>query len=402
MFAAHALLAVVLWAAVVTARTGVTASNSNSTKSAARRYYKTEFSKANPHSVEVMLLHRETEVFGAAVKSAQEQGFSIQGFYHTSTWQPKWASVVTDQLKLLDGFRHTPVNVGDANSSYEVSPLNWTSLLAASDGLYLNVAGPTTADLKKVQQLVNTLPLRHKDKIQFNFNTTVGRDAWGDAKRREALMKDAQLSAGEHSTVQALQRYCQRKVDSGEKAIVYYFHSKSGCCHKPFNSRESNPRASWREYMNAFSLEFPSVCLRAMLAGYSTCGVENQDAHYSGNFWWADCAHVASLSPSENRFDAWSAEFYVQKYSVDFSLARRIGYHCGYSAFNCGLNLYDFDCSREKYRDRLYKLVMGRQLAPSFRGAPHSEDDKRCGDIRGPSYNKNQIKVRAAFVGVKA
>ena len=53
--------------------------------------------------------------------------------------------------------------------------------------------------------------------------------------------------------------------------------------------------------MNAFNIEFPSICLRALLKGYNTCGVENQDAHYSGNFWWADCEHIASLSKPHNR-----------------------------------------------------------------------------------------------------
>jgi len=69
--------------------------------------------------------------------------------------------------------------------------------------------------------------------------------------------------------------------------IIYnYIHnnnnSKSGCCYKDFGSKEKNPRASWREEMNAFNIEFPSICLRALLEGYNTCGVENQDAHYSG------------------------------------------------------------------------------------------------------------------------
>lgn len=47
------------------------------------------------------------------------------------------------------------------------------------------------------------------------------------------------------------------------------------------------PEASWREGMNTFNLEFPSICARAIIRhGYSACGVENQDAHYSGNFWY--------------------------------------------------------------------------------------------------------------------
>lgn len=49
------------------------------------------------------------------------------------------------------------------------------------------------------------------------------------------------------------------------------------------------------------------------IQGYSTCGIENQDAHYSGNFWWADCQHVAALNPPHTRFDAWAYEFFVLK-----------------------------------------------------------------------------------------
>jgi len=176
---------------------------------------------------------------------------------------------------------------------------------------------------------------------------------------------------------------------------------KSGCCYKdPFGPKEKMPRASWREEMNAFTIEFPSICLRALLKGYNTCGVENQDAHYSGNFWWADCAHIASLPKPDNRFDPWSAEFFVQKYSVDHALAKRIGYHCGYSAWNCGINLYDFDCERDMYRDRLFKLVMSSKLAPSMRGKQHTNDTQRCVAIRGKKYNDNQVDVREAFKGI--
>ena len=65
---------------------------------------------------------------------------------------------------------------------------------------------------------------------------------------------------------------------AGEKAVVYYFHSKGGCCSR--KQAAFNPVASWREAMNTFNLEYPSICLRAMLEGYPTCGFEYQDAHY--------------------------------------------------------------------------------------------------------------------------
>mmetsp|Transcript_20410 Transcript_20410/g.34181 ORF Transcript_20410/g.34181 Transcript_20410/m.34181 type:complete len:277 (+) Transcript_20410:401-1231(+) len=252
--------------------------------------------------------------------------------------------------------------------------------------------------------LVDSLQLKHRDKVSIHFNQTVTREAFAQASKQEKermLNEDTEKSAGEVATIQAVQRYCRRKADKGEKAIVYYFHSKSGCCYKhPFNSVEKNPRSSWRSLMNAFNLEFPSICLRAILKGYNTCGVENQDAHYSGNFWWADCEHINALQAPQNRFDAWSAEFFVQRYSVDFGLAKKIGFHCGYSMYNCGVNLYVTDCRRESFRDRLFKLVMSNKWPASYRGTAHTNDTARCQLIRAPgtpAYDANQVAVRNAF-----
>ena len=110
-------------------------------------------------------------------------------------------------------------------------------------------------------------------------------------------------------------------------------------------SDSSNPVASWRELMNTFNIEFPSVCLRALMDGYrsvclpaylsvsyciftllystavhitsvltfssrifhrhSACGVELQEGHFSGNFYWARCDHIAALPPLDSKYDAW-------------------------------------------------------------------------------------------------
>ena len=34
--------------------------------------------------------------------------------------------------------------------------------------------------------------------------------------------------------------------------------------------------------MNTFAIEFPSVCLRALMGGYQVCAMEYQAGHYSG------------------------------------------------------------------------------------------------------------------------
>jgi len=383
----------------------------NHNNSLSKKYHQSGFSRDNPNSVELMILYRERELFHRSVTAAKSAGYSIRGFYHTSTWQNMWEAVILEQIQLLDGKRKVPVDVDKPDTAYKWHDDLWTSLLRASESLFVNVAGPVIEDLHKVTELIKGAGLASLDKIQFGFNKTIGRHDFNganEAKKKEFLANE-QLSSGEYSTIDLLQKYCIEKTNAGEKALVYYIHSKSGCCYKDFGSKEKNPRASWREEMNAFNIEFPSICLRALLKGYNTCGVENQDAHYSGNFWWADCNHIANLNPLNNRYDAWSCEFFVQKYSVDFELARKIGYHCGYSMFNCGRNLYDNDCWRELYRDRLLNLETRYKLLPSFRGTggkhgkAHDNDTQACIDIRSTrvKYDQNQKEVREKFLHVK-
>lgn len=196
--------------------------------SAARRYFKSGFARNNPNSVELMLLYREAEVFAEAVAEARQKGYTIQGFYHTSIWQPRWSDVILEQLKLLDGHRWVPKKPEEMTSEYNLQAGDWASLLGASHSLYLNVAGPSKEDMVKVKALVAAAGLKHGAKVHINYNQTVGRDAWGGAneQQRQALMANQQLTAGEHATIDTLHDYCERKVAKGEKALVYYMHSK--------------------------------------------------------------------------------------------------------------------------------------------------------------------------------
>ena len=73
--------------------------------------------------------------------------------------------------------------------------------------------------------------------------------------------------------------------------------------------------ATWRDVLNEFNLAFPSFCLESIIHGYSACGAYRDPAgisHFSGNFWWADCGHVAALAPVALRPDnAYDAEFTI-------------------------------------------------------------------------------------------
>ena len=211
----------------------------------------------------------------------------------------------------------------DENTTDSVSDLNpqhmfqsGISLLAASDSLHLTVTGPLQIYMNTVKTYIKTLKLLNINKINFIFNQTSQRGEYSDAKdnkpRKAGLMyANKHLSEGESSTIIALHDYCKNEVKHNRKTYVYYIHSKGSCCvRNPYNITHSiDPVASWREVMDTFAIEFPSICLRALNLGYIACGMEQSDAtaHYSGNFWWSTCDHVARLPPLNDRFDAWES-----------------------------------------------------------------------------------------------
>lgn len=325
-------------------------------------------------------MHRIEEV----LRSLRERGFgSIRGFYHVSTWQPRWAEVIDEQLNLLAGFRKFPSSdkkgflspqTDDAFMDYGnyIWDKNhrYTSLLEHSEQLIMNVAiqGDDARSFHLVKNLVDewkrNVPSHVGDKILLHYNRTIPRGSYQQSTplKRIFLSSDETISEGEYSTIQSLRNYCLEKNARGEKAAVYYFHSKGGCCWKsPHQQTFQNPVADWRELMNSMILEFPSLCLRALDQGYATCGVNYQDGHYSGNFWWTDCDHVANLPPLQDRFDYVSNEFYIHSVHWNENVVRLFGGLCAFSSFHSGVNSYNSVCPRSKYLSRLMDLVIQQQ-----------------------------------------
>jgi hypothetical protein len=53
-----------------------------------------------------------------------------------------------------------------------------------------------------------------------------------------------------------------------------------------------------------------------------------------GNFFWANCDHIAALPKLYNRFDSWSVEFYP--FNISKNNAKEIfAENCGYSMHKC-------------------------------------------------------------------
>lgn len=329
--------------------------------------------------VETALRYLEAHRFREAMTAAKQQGYTIRGFYHTSIWRggAEWKAVMAEQLGLVDGKREHLNNIYDRESSLEDNiewgKKQWPSLLRVSDKLHVTVSGTSRADLDKVVSYVDELGLSHRDKLSFTYNQTQERGAFHKLSQadRDRLVRDRpNLSEGESATFMALHDYCSAQSRRGRKALVYYFHLKGSCCTRRTEQLSKRHVTTWREAMNAFTLEFPSICLRAMVDGYDSCGMENQGGTYSGNFWWATCDHVARVPQLTDleKFDAYKVEYAIQKYSSDASKNEDLGAKCGYSAYNCNANHYTVECTRSSYLHKLLQYSQLQALPYNFEG----------------------------------
>lgn len=145
------------------------------------------------------------------------------------------------------------------------------SLLRSTDELHVVIAD-SKGNFGAMHQHIDSLNLRFRKRLHIVYNATIDRKAYRDANAdKQALLRKRQaaelISAGEYASITALHNYCTAKVKEGTRAYVYYFHNKGGCCPK----YPPSPVSDWRDEMNAFALEFPSICMRALNEGYSTC-----------------------------------------------------------------------------------------------------------------------------------
>jgi hypothetical protein len=157
--------------------------------------------------------------------------------------------------------------------------------------------------------------------------------------------------------------------------LLMFIWCQGACCSRGQAAKDPKQLAvaSWRELMNTFNLEYPSICLRALMKGHLTCGVNYEGIHYSGNFWWANCEHVAALDPLFNVLDSFVAEYFLYNTSYHGDNSALLGNNCAFSAFNCNLNLYETECNRPLYRDRLLSYLFAFTDLESFPDTAHGE-----------------------------
>ena len=307
---------------------------------------------------EIELRNLERIRFRNVTKQLNIQGYSVKGFYHVSKWRKYWNEVMEEQLEILDGRRNTFYSSMNSESNYEDK--HWTRLLKVADSIELHIAG-SESDYTAVKNFVNSLELKSASKLKLFRHNTIKRLPT-KAEINAAIQKYPDVTSGEVPTINALHNYCKAEKAANRKALVFYIHNKGGCCSKSSNGPVSN----WRDLMNTWILEFPSICLRALMKGYNACGINYQAAHYSGNFWWANCDYVADIPALADAFDAYEAEFFIFKANITGNISRdTFARNCMYNPFHCKVDHYHDRCPRSKYIPHILQSIKQDELPPN-------------------------------------
>lgn len=192
------------------------------------------------------------------------------------------------------------------------------------------------------------------------------------------------ITLGEYPTITALHEHCKAEVAAGRQSLVFYLHLKSAgliVTSDLIASKQTAP-AFWREAMNTLSIEYSSICLRALLAGYSVCGSLFRHAptsHFAGNFFWASCNHVAQLAPLPSPVtDFEAAEFFLMRTDNDPLNTPEFAKNCAFEVFAASRRFYREPISPVEYISRMQSLI-GSSKLPSCGIYSRKDPSYLCG-----------------------
>ena len=176
------------------------------------------------------------------------------------------------------------------------------------------------------------------------------------------------LTLGEYPTITALHEHCKAEVAAGRQSLVFYMHLKAANLVVRTNTTTSKTTAPafWREVMNTLTIEYSSICLRALLAGSSVCGSLYRHiptSHFAGNFFWASCNHVAQLAPLPSPVtDFEAAEFFLMRTDNSPKKTPDFATKCAYEVLGAKRRFYREPILPVEYIRRLHELLEHRDL----------------------------------------
>lgn len=253
-------------------------------------HYGRSFAQSN---FETAVRYYDKDLFHAALNTADRLNIHFRGFYHVTEDLKYWKEIFEEHLMIMDGkrfqsnlFSKDP-SKAHVDKKRKIARLStgWSSVFDAMDKIHITFEGSSEA-FANLTSLLGSMHIRTGgEKIDVKHYDKVAKEstlAHLSAADRHSLAE----VFGEMYTLNELHSYCTERSKAGDDAYVFYLHNHETNCTSSHQAAALRSATFVHDVVNSFVVEFPSVCLSALLGGYGTCGVDFEAGQYAHNVWW--------------------------------------------------------------------------------------------------------------------
>lgn len=236
---------------------------------------------------ETAVRYYDKDIFHNTLNILHTAKVEMHGFYHIATSLSHWLEVLEEHLMILDGKRFQS-NIFSSRSDKNNIRLStgWSSVLDIIDSVQVRFEG-NEESFSNVTSMLSNMHFRSGiEKITLKqSNNPVATKYFNSSD-----LSDITSMLGEINTINQLHSYCKNKHIAKLKSYVFYMHNQETNCTsfllQGLNQQDFAKEPMLHDIINSFIIEFPSICLTALVGGYATCGTDFENGTYDSNIWW--------------------------------------------------------------------------------------------------------------------
>lgn len=243
-------------------------------------------------NLEAAIRFYDKDLFQASIKVADELNIAVRGFYHISASAPHWEDGFEEMMFFMDGkrfqsnmFPHMG-KIMDKTRQVQHSKLTlgWSSAFEVVDKVNVLFYGSDEQMANMTARYNGMYMSSGLDKINI---THVGHSASSSASSISSSSLKLDTLREHANTLNDLSAYCKEKVQKKQNAFVFYIHNQEACSHNDPLHQSSEFYFQSLDVTDSFLMEYPSVCMSALIGGHATCGVDfTATGYYPNNMFW--------------------------------------------------------------------------------------------------------------------
>eukprot|EP01038_Epipyxis_sp_PR26KG_P009756 gene9756-13125_t len=265
--------------------------------------------KTNQRHFESSIRHYDKEIFQNIIQRMDEISpiIPVYGFYFLTSFEKKyWKEILEEHIMILDGkrflFNLFPSNHFSNNNKVDKKKLTsristgWSSLFDILDKLEIHFSSTNQNDLIRSVEVQNLTAMINSLYIRSNNEKIIIKNyELKDKNKNNNYNRLLEESKNELNTLNRIHQYCL----SHQNSFVFYINNHENNCTHLHHDETLGTELFVHDVINSFIIEYPSICLTALMSGYKTCGVDfnsiDQTHGYVNNIWWANCSHLSTI-----------------------------------------------------------------------------------------------------------